>query len=132
MRVIFWVFLVLLLFTPMVVEFSFISANLTTIQRMFPYWKYKPVTVVLSDILFIEAGALIVFGALFAGAVLYNTWASMDIRQLQFTAHIWNRRKMKEERDLPTGLVIGLTILAVGIIYMITAVITSFGIIPIP
>ena len=116
----------------MLVEFALISDNLASVERLFPYWKNKPVTVVLSDILFIEAGALIVFGALVAGAVLYNTWASMDIRQLQFTAHIWNRRKMKEERDLPTGLIVGLTILGVGITYLIIAIITSYGIIPIP
>ena len=92
-----WALLLLLLFVPMILEFAFASEIITSIQRLFPYWKNKSVSVVLSDILFIQAGAFIVFGALVAGAVLYNTWASIDVRQLQFTKYIWSWRKIKEE-----------------------------------
>ena len=75
-----WALLILLLFVPLMLEFALASEIIAGIQRLFPYWKNRSVSVVLSDILFIQAGASIVFGALIAGAVLYNTWASIDIR----------------------------------------------------
>jgi sterol desaturase/sphingolipid hydroxylase (fatty acid hydroxylase superfamily) len=116
----------------MIVEFVFISGSLPTLQRLMPFWKNKPVTVIISDILFVESGALIALGALIAGAILYNAWAALDVRKVQFTEYIWNWRKMKEERESPAGLIIGLTILTVGIIYLVIAIVTSFRLIPVP
>ena len=127
-----WALFLLLLFAPMFLEFAFISDNLAAVQRIIPYWKGKPVAVVLSDILFIEAGTLIFFGTLVAGVILYNAWAALDVRKAQFTEYIWNWRKMKGERDYPAALIIGLTILAVGIIYLVVAIISSVGAIHIP
>jgi sterol desaturase/sphingolipid hydroxylase (fatty acid hydroxylase superfamily) len=132
LRIFIWALFVFLLFAPMIVEFAFISGALVTVQRLFPFWENKPVTVVLSDILFIEAGVLIVFGALIAGVILYNSWAALDVRKVQFIEYIWNWRKIKEERNSPVGLTVGLTILAVGIIYLVIAIIASAGITPIP
>ena len=132
MKIGIWALLLLLLFTPMIVEFVFISGSLPTFQRLMPFWKNKLVTVILSDILFVESGALIALGALIAGAILYNAWAALDVRKVQFTEYIWNWRKMKEERESPAGLIIGLTILTVGIIYLVIAIVTSFRLIPVP
>jgi amino acid transporter len=114
----------------MAVNFVFISDIVPVAQRIFPFWDDKPVTLLMSDIHFIEGGVLLVFGALVAGVVLYNSWAALDVRQVQFTEYIWNWKRMKEERDSPVGLIFGLTILAVGIIYVLVAVLVSAGIIP--
>jgi hypothetical protein len=114
----------------MIIEFVFISDILPTAQRLFPFWKDRPVTVFLSDVLFIEAGVLLVFGALIAGVILYNSWAALDVRKVQFTENIWNWKKIKEERNSPAGLIVGLTILAAGIVYILVAIAVSPGIIP--
>ena len=130
LRVFVCAFFVLLLFTPMIVEFVFVSDVLPIAQRLFPFWEGKPVAVFLSDILFVEAAVFLVFGALIAGTILYNSWAALDVRKVQFTEYIWNWKKIKEERDSPTGLMVGLAILAVGIIYVLGAIIVSVAIIP--
>jgi ABC-type phosphate transport system permease subunit len=99
-------------------------------QRIFPFWIDKPIQVFLSDLLFIEAAVFLIFGALLAGVVLYDAWAALDVRKVQFTEYIWNWKKMKEERNSSSGLLVGLTILAVGIIYVLVAIAVSFGIVP--
>jgi hypothetical protein len=71
--------------------------------------------------LFIEGAVFIVFGALVGGVTLYNAWAPKDVRPVQFTEHIWNWKKMNEERDVPTGLWVGLALIAFGIIYVLVA-----------
>ena len=129
LRVFIWALFVLLLFTPMTVEFVFVSDMLPVAQRLFPFWEGKPVAVFLSDVLFVEAGVFLVFGALIAGVILYNSWAALDVRKVQFAEYIWNWKKMKEERDSPTGLTVGLTILAVGVVYVLGAVIVPAAII---
>jgi predicted transporter len=130
LRVSIWVLFVFLLFTPMIAEFVFVSDILPVAQRIFPFWKSKPIPVFLSDILFFEAGVFIVFGALIAGTILYNSWANLDVRKVQFTEYIWNWRKIKEERNSPTGLTLGLTLLAIGIIYVLVAIFVPTGIMP--
>jgi hypothetical protein len=130
LRVFIWVLFVILLFAPMIAEFVFVSDILPVAQRIFPFWESKPAPVFLSDILFFEAGVFIVFGALIAGTILYNSWANLDVRKVQFTEYIWNWKKIKEERNAPTGLIIGLTILTIGIIYVVGAIIVPSAIIP--
>ena len=127
LRVFIWVLLVLLLFTPMLAEFVFVSDILPTAQRTFPFWRGKTEAVFLSDILFIEAGVLILFGAVIAGAILYSSWAALDVRTVQFTDYIWNWRQMKKDRDSPAGVTFGLILLAVGIIYVLVAVLVPMG-----
>ena len=73
------------------------------------------------DILFIEAAVFLFLGALVGGVTLYNAWAPKDVRLVQFTEYIWNWKKMKEERDIPTGLLVGLALIAFGIIYILVA-----------
>jgi hypothetical protein len=125
LRALVWVLFVILLFTPMIAESVFASDILPFAQRIFPFWDNKPVTVFLSDVLFLEAGVFIVFGALISGAILYNSWAALDVRKVQFTEYIWNLRQMRRERNFPTGLIIGLVFLAVGITYVLAAILFS-------
>ena len=117
--------LVLLLFTPLILEVVFVNDLLAFAQRALTFWDDKTELVFLSDILFTEAAVLILLGALIAGAVLYTSWASLDVRQVQFTESIWSWKRMNEERNSSIGLREGLTILAVGIIYVVAAVVIS-------
>lgn len=126
LRALVWVLFVFLLFTPMIAESVFASDILPFAQRIFPFWDNKPVTVFLSDVLFLEAGVFIFFGALISGAILYNSWAALDVRKVQFTEYIWNLRQMRKERNFPTGLIIGLVFLAVGITYVLAAILFSW------
>jgi len=68
---------------------------------------------------------LIVFGALVGGAIIYNAWVSTDVRKAQFTEYIWNWKRIKEERNFPTGLTFGLLLIIMGIVYIITAIFVS-------
>jgi hypothetical protein len=126
LRALVWVLFVFLLFTPMIAESVFASNIVPIAQRIFPFWDNKPVTIFLSDVLFLEAGVFIFFGALISGAILYNSWAALDVRKVQFTEYIWNLRQMREERNFPTGLIIGLVFLAVGTTYVLAAILFSW------
>jgi hypothetical protein len=126
LRALVWVLFVFLLFTPMIAESVFASNIVPIAQRIFPFWDNKPVTVFLSDVLFLEAGVFIFFGALISGAILYNSWAALDVRKVQFTEYIWNLRQMRKERNFSTGLIIGLVFLAVGILYVLAAILFSW------
>ena len=125
MRVLVWFLLVFLLFTPMVAEYLFASALLPIAQIMYTPWKSEPLTVFVSDIYFMEGGLAIFFGALFSGAILYDAWVSTDVRKVQFTEYVWNWKRIKEERDFPTGLTFGLLLITVGIVYVISAIVIS-------
>ena len=107
LRALVWILSVFLLFTPMMAESVFASNIVPIAQKIFPFWHNKPVKVFLSDVLFLEAGVFIFFGALISGAILYNSWAALDVRKVQFTEYIWNLRQMREERNFPTGLIMG-------------------------
>lgn len=67
----------------------------------------------------------LVFGALVGGVTLYNAWAPTDVRKAQFTEYIWNWKKIREERNFPTGLIVGLALIAVGIVYIFFAILVS-------
>jgi hypothetical protein len=120
-----WVLFVFLLFTPMIAEYFFVSEILPIAQIMYSPWKDAPLSVFLSDIYFIEGAVLIVFGALVGGATIYTAWASTDVRKAQFTEYIWNWKKIKDERNFPTGLTFGLILIFGGIIYIIFAIVVS-------
>ena len=125
MRVFVWILFVLLLFTPMIAEYFLASEILPIAQIMYSPWKEQPLTVFISDIFFIEGGTFIFFGALVGGAVLYNAWASTDVRKAQFTEYIWNWRRIREERNFPTGLAFGLCLIVAGIFYVVAAIVVS-------
>ena len=126
LRALVWILSVFLLFTPMMAESVFASNIVPIAQKIFPFWHNKPVKVFLSDVLFLEAGVFIFFGALISGAILYNSWAALDVRKVQFPEYIWNLRQMRRERNFPTGLIIGLVFLAVGITYVLAAILFSW------
>ena len=125
MRIFVWVFLVFLLFVPMIGEFFFASEIFQIAQIMYSPWKEEPLTVFISDVYFIEGGLFMVFGALVGGSILYNAWVSTDVRKAQFTEYIWNWKRIKEERNFPTGLTFGLTLIVIGIVYIITSIFVS-------
>jgi hypothetical protein len=125
LRVSITVLIVFLLFTPMIVEYFFASAILPFAQIIYLPWNYEPLAVFQSDIYFIEGAVLIAFGALVGGAILYNAWVSTDVRKVQFTEYIWNWKRIKEERDFPTGLTFGLLLMVIGIVYIISAIVVS-------
>lgn len=107
---------------PIAVNFLFMTEILSFAQRAFPYWRYVDKTVLFKDIMFMEGAVLLVFGALIGGVTVYNAWAQVDVRKAQFTEYIWNWKKMREERNFPTGLMVGLALIAFGIIYILVAI----------
>jgi hypothetical protein len=131
-KLIYWLILVLVLFLPIIIGFVFAQEIVPVARKIYTYWVDKPIQVFLSDLFFIEAGGFLIIGALVAGVTLYNTWAALDVRTVQFTDYIWNWRRMKEERKSSAGLIVGLTMLAVGVVYFIVAIVVPFGVIPVP
>jgi len=109
----------LLILIPIVVDFAFLYEILSFAKEVFPYWMYVTPNVFFKDILFIEGATFIVFGALVGGVTLYNAWVPKDVRKAQFTEYIWNWKKIREERNFPTGLLIGLALIAFGVIYIL-------------
>lgn len=111
-----------ILFVPMLVDFVYLNDYYPILQRMLPFWKDRSATLLLSDILFIQAALFLVFGSLIAGVILYNAWAALDVRKVQFTDLIWNWKVMDEERGGSPGLLVGLILIAVGIVYILAAI----------
>jgi hypothetical protein len=116
------VLFVLLLFVPMILEIAFASELYQIAHTIFHYWSNATEATFLSDVLFLEAGVMILLGALIAGSALYSSWAAMDARQMQFTESIWNWQRLKQERNSAVGVVFGLTMLIVGILYIVAAI----------
>ena len=81
---------VLLLFVPMIIEFVYLNDYVPALQRALYFWRNRSSTLLLSDLLFLQGGALLFLGAFVAGTVLYNAWAPTDVRRAQFTEYIWN------------------------------------------
>ena len=121
-RLFLWILFIILLLLPAVINFVFISDILIFVQKAFIYYRYTTADVLLRDILFIEGAALLIFGALVGGVTLYNAWVPTDVRKAQFTEYIWNWKRMREERNFPTGLMVGIALIACGIIYILMAV----------
>jgi len=118
----YWVLFFALLLLPIMVNFVFITEIFSFTQRTFPYWSNVTQNVLFKDILFLEGAVLLIFGALIGGVTLYNAWVPTDVRKAQFTEYIWSWKKMKEERNFPTGLIVGLILIAFGIIYIAVAI----------
>ena len=113
------------MFAPVIIDFAFLSDLVPIAQRLFPFWTNRSATLILSDIQFIEAAVFLVFGALIGGVTLYNAWVPTDVQKAQFTEYIWNWKRMKEERNFPTGLLVGIILIVVGIIYLSAAFIVT-------
>ncbi len=97
MRSSYFVIFVILLFLPMIVDFVMI---------------HGPVNLLLRDFLFVEGFLLLIFGA-------------------QSGEYVWsfirNWRKMRREHSYPTELVVGLSLLIVGAIYVGIALLFPAG-----
>ena len=122
MKRLYWILFFALLLLPIVVNFVFTTEILSFAQSIFPYWSNITQNVLFKDILFIEGAVLLILGALVGGVTLYNAWVPTDVRKAQFTEYIWNWKKLREERNFPTGLIIGLVLIAFGIIYIVVAI----------
>ena len=121
-RLFLWILFIILLLVPIVVNFVFITDIVRFAQRAFEYYRFATPDVLFKDIQFTEGAVLLIFGALIGGVTLYNAWAQVDVRKAQFTEYIWNWKKIREERNYPTGLMVGLALIAFGIIYILVAV----------
>ena len=94
-------------------------------QGVLSFWKNRSTTLLLSDILFLEGGMFLIFGALFAGVILYTAWVPTDVMKTQFTEYIWNWKVMSKERGSTTGALAGLIIIGVGLLYIAAAIIIT-------
>ena len=116
---------VLVLFIPMVLEFAYLDDYAPILQRVFSFWRYRTTTLLLSDLLFLQGGTLILFGALVAGVILYNAWGTTGLLFRKYIPAIWNTKVMEQERRAPAGLAIGLILLGAGIIYIVVGIIIT-------
>jgi hypothetical protein len=78
---------------------------------------------ILSDILFCEAGFFLFFGALFAGAVLYLAWSPGWMAL--FVDPVFHWKIVKKEREIPSALILGFLIMIIGIGYISAAIIVA-------
>ena len=115
----------LLMFVPMILEFIYLSDFASALQNIFPYWRNRSTTLMLSDVLFLQGGVLIFFGALTAGVILYNAWQTKRNILRKYISSIWNPKVMGEERRSPKGFAFGLTLIGVGIAYIVIGIIIT-------
>jgi hypothetical protein len=112
----------LLMFVPMILEFIYLSDFASAFQYIFPYWRHRSATLLLSDMLFLQGGAFIFFGALIAGVILYNAWQTNRSLIRKYISSIWNPKVMGEERRSPKGFAIGLILIGVGLAYIVIGI----------
>ena len=115
----------LLMFVPMILEFIYLSDFASALQNILPYWRNRSTTLMLSDMLFLQGGVFIFFGALTAGIILYNAWGTTPRLFRKYISSIWNTKVMEEERRAPKGLAIGLILIGVGIAYIVIGIIIT-------
>jgi hypothetical protein len=115
----------LLMFVPVILEFIYLSDFASALQNIFPYWRNRSATLMLSDMLFLQGGVFIFFGALTAGVILYNAWGTTPRLIRKYISSIWNIKVMEEERRSPKGLAIGLILIGVGITYIVIGIIIT-------
>ena len=120
----YWIIFILLVLSPIVIDVAFIFNYLPILQRLFPFWEYRPTYLVLSDILFFEGGLFLVIGALLAGVILYNAWVP-DVLRAGFTKSIFNWKLVRKGREISPALKIGLILIGAGIIYILAAIIVT-------
>jgi hypothetical protein len=120
--IIFLLVFILLVFAPIILEVSYLNDFASILQNIFPYWKNRSNTLLLSDMLFLQGGIFIFLGALVAGVILYNAW--MTTRRLfrKYISSIWNTEVMEKERRSPAGLAIGLILLGAGMAYILVGI----------
>jgi len=60
------------------------------------------------------------FGAVFAGAVLYLAWRPDRLKL--FVDPVFHWKIVRNEREIPAALLVGLILIAIGIIYILAAI----------
>jgi hypothetical protein len=120
---IWWMLFVFLLFVPMLIDFVYLNDYLPILQTAFPFWSERSAIYILSDILFFEGGFLLIFGAVFAGAVIYLAWSPGWMAL--FVNPVFHWKIVKKEREIPAALIVGLILIAMGIIYISAAIIVT-------
>jgi hypothetical protein len=120
---IFWIALILLIFVPLIVTFTFSDYLIPILQSNLLGLSYKSENVIISDILFFEGGFFLVFGAMLAGAVLFISWKPDRLGLFQEPVFRW--KIIKKERDIPAALLLGLITIISGIIYISVSIIVT-------
>jgi hypothetical protein len=118
-----WMLFVFLLFVPMLIDFVYLNDCLSILRTAFPFWSERSAIYILSDILFFEAGFFLIFGAMFAGVVLYLAWSPGWMAL--FVDPVFHWKIVKKEREIPASLVAGLIIIAVGVVYILAAILVT-------
>ena len=121
---IFWGVLISLMFVPMIITFIFSDDYIPILQSALQSWRFRSDNLILSDILFYEAGFFLIFGAMLAGAVLFLAWK--PDRLALFVEPVFRWTIIEKEREIPAALLLGLLLIAMGIIYISTSVIVMF------
>jgi hypothetical protein len=106
LKLFYWVLFIILLLTPLVVDFVFISNIYSIAQKIFMYYRVTTLGVLWKDILFVEGVMLLVFGT-------------------QSAEYIW--KWVRGNRDYSTELRVGLTLLASGGIDFLAAILVPLG-----
>jgi hypothetical protein len=120
---IYWIILILLVLSPIAIDAAVVSNYLPILQELFPFWKHRPTYLVLSDILFLEGGLFLFFGALIAGVVMYNAWSPG--RLALFIKQVFDWEIVRKAREIPASLIVGLILIGAGIIYILAAIIVT-------
>ena len=123
--IIFLLVFFLLVFAPIILEFIYLNDFASILQNIFPYWKNRSNTLLLSDMLFLQGGILIFLGTLVAGVILYNAWTTTRLLFRKYISSIWNTEVMEKERKSPAGLAIGLILLGAGIAYILVGIVIT-------
>ena len=116
---------ILILLIPLILEYTFREDFVLIIQKIFTFWRNRTTTVVLSDMMFLQGGVLILIGTLVTGVILYNAWGTTQLLFRKYISSIWNTKVMAQERRSPVGVLAGLIIIGVGIIYIIIGIIIT-------
>jgi len=123
-----WIALFLLMLFPMVITFTFYDHFKPPLKYdLASGWINKTDFFILSDILFFEAGIFLFFGAMLGGAVLFTAWK--PDRLGLFVEPVYRLTILKKERDIPSGLLLGLLTLFMGIFYISVSIFVSLRII---
>ena len=121
---IFWVALILLMFVPMVVTFSFADDLVAVFRNNLGDWNLRPDDYILSDILFYEAGFFLAFGAMLAGAVFFLGWKTDRLGL--FVEPVFRWTIIGKEREIPAALLLGLLLIFVGVVYISASIAITF------
>jgi hypothetical protein len=120
---IFWIALVLLMCIPMAITFTFADDYIPILRIALSALRYRAPNLILSDILFFEAGFFLVFGAMFAGTVLYLSWSPGWMAL--FVDPVFHWKLIKKVREIPTALLLGVLVMVMGIAYILMAVMVT-------